>query len=106
MPSDGTPHLANQPNPITIDAADQPESLGLILQIAASPTRSAIVPMPSRSMDSTEEVDGADNVRQDIKELMIEQPNDALPEVNEMPAVNVVSEAARANDAAKKKRLQ
>lgn len=62
VPSDGTHHLANQPNPITVIAAYQPKALDVFLSIAASPRRSATVPLPSSSMDGEEEVDGADIV--------------------------------------------
>lgn len=72
-PSNGPQHFPNQPNPITLTTPDQSKPFEVILQLAASLTRSIIL-LPSGSLASKEEFDGAESMRHEKVEQEIEQP--------------------------------
>lgn len=86
LPNNGTPHLENQLNPITLAAEDQPKPLEVILSLAASRTRFAIVPLPSVSVEGDCEIDGADSVSQGVEEVPLEEPT-GIEEVQEEPVM-------------------
>lgn len=67
LPYDGAPHLANQPNPITLAAADQSERLDVIMLLSASPTRSLIVLLPSGSEEEVD-IDGTEGMIPGVEE--------------------------------------
>lgn len=66
VPNDGAPHLANQPNPITLATAEQLEALNVILSLTASPTRSATVLILSSEEEM--EDDGTESRRPRVEE--------------------------------------
>lgn len=94
LPDDGAPHLPNQPNPITLATVDQPKPLAVILQPAASPTRSASVSI--LRLEEEEEVDGAESrpIEQEPAEVELEDVDEARVEAKAVaaPAVEVMQE--------------
>lgn len=80
--------MANQPNLIMVTTTNQPKPLAVDLPIAASPTQSARVPLPSNSMDEQEEVDRR-QCMPGFKRSAIEHPSVALLEDDEVPTISI-----------------
>lgn len=109
IPDDGALHLANQPNLITMATVDQPEPLDVILSIAASPTCSAIVPLPSDSMEEEDcEIDTTDCVCQGVEKVPLEEPT-VVEEAQEEPVMEERADADNESapiEQPKKKRIK